>query len=200
VVQTLCLHFAADHLTMDSLEGRLALAYEAPSLARLEQLVSDLPALDSNKLGPTHPPLFAPPSSAPERGFVMAILGGVSRKGNWMVPRHLKVMVVLGGAEIDLRDGRLSPGVTQIDVMAFMGGVEITVPPGVRVESMGGAFLGGFESSAGDSSAYDPGAPVLRVSGIAIMGGVDVRVRKPGKKALERFQQAMLAAGRSVDE
>jgi hypothetical protein len=200
VVQTLCLHFAADHLTMDSLEGRLALAYEAPSLARLEQLVGDLPVLESEKLGVMHPPLLAPPSAVPERGFVMAILGGVSRKGNWMVPRHLKVMAVLGGAEIDLRDGRLAPGVTQVDVFALMGGVEITVPPGVRVESMGGAFLGGFEASAGDASGYDPTAPVLRVAGLAILGGVDVRVKKPSKKALERFQKAMLAAGQPSEE
>ena len=200
VVQALCVHFAADHMNMDSLEGRLALAYQAPTVAQLEQLVSDLPALESERLSVGHPALLAPPASVPDRGVVMAIMGGATRKGNWMVPRHLKVIAIMGGAEIDLRDGRFSPGVTEIDVTAFMGGVEITVPPGVRVESMGGAFMGGFEASAGDTNATEPGAPVLRVSGMAIMGGVEVRVRKPGKKVLDRFERAMLVAGQLPSE
>ncbi len=196
----LCLHFAADHLSMDSLEGRLALAYEAPTLPQLHELVGDLPGLDERKMGAGSPPMLAPPSGVPERGVVLAILGGASRKGSWTVPRHLKVFTVMGGAEIDLRDGRFPPGITTIDVMAIMGGVEITVPPGVRVESMGAAFLGGFANSAGDASANDQAAPVLRVAGIAIMGGVDVRVRKPGRKMLERFERAMLAAGQLPPE
>jgi hypothetical protein len=102
---------------------------------------------------------------------------------------------MLGGAEIDLREAKFAPGVTQIEANAFMGGIEITVPPGVRVESLGAAFMGGFEASAGDSGALDPNAPVLRVSGLAVMGGVEVKVRKPGKKMLARFQAALHAAG-----
>ncbi len=195
VVQALCLHFAADHLTMDSLEGRLALVYAAPTLTRLEELVSDLPALDASRMSAGAPPMLAPPASVPERGVAMAIMGGVSRKGSWLVPRHFKVVAIMGGAEIDLRDARFSPGVTEIDVATFWGGIEITVPPGVRVESVGSAFMGGFETSAGDASATDPSAPILRISGIAIMAGVEVRVRKPSKKILDRFERAMLVAG-----
>jgi hypothetical protein len=200
VVQTLCVHFAADHLSMDSLEGRLALAYEAPSLRRLEELVSDLPQLNEQKLGAGAPARLAPPASVPDRGVVIAIMGGAARKGSWMVPRHLKVVAIMGGAEIDLRDGKFSPGVTEIDVAAFMGGVEITVPPGVRVETVGAAFMGGFEASAGDTDAVDPAAPILRVSGIAIMGGVEVRVRRPARKVLDKFEQAMLMAGHRQEE
>src|SRR6185436_3852653 len=99
---------AADHLTMDSLEGRLALAYEAASLARLEQLISGLPALDPTKLSAGSPAMLAPPSAVPERGFVMAIMGGAARKGSFLVPRHLKVVTLMGGAGIDLRDARFS--------------------------------------------------------------------------------------------
>ena len=65
-----------------------------------------------------------------------------------------------------------------------MGGVEIIVPRGIRVETIGGAFMGGFAADAGDATAIDPAQPVLRVSGLAVMGGVDVKVRKPGRKTL----------------
>ncbi len=194
VVEVLCLHFAADHIAMDSLEARLALAYEAPTLYELERLVSDLPALTQTSYDPGSPTL-APMSAVPERGVVMAMMGGASRKGSWVVPRNLKVLAFMGGAELDLRQARFAPGVTEIECTAFMGGIEITVPPGIRVETMGSAFMGGFESSAGDAGNLDPHAPVLRVSGMAILAGVDIKVRKPGKRMLARFQTAMQAAG-----
>ncbi len=196
VAQALCLHFAEDHIGMESLDQRLAGTYAAPTFAQLQQVIADLPMLSREQLDPGLAPVLAPSNVVPPRGFVMAVMGGVGRKGSWLIPRHLKVFAILGGAEIDLRDAKFGPGVTEIDVTAFMGGVEIVVPLGVRVEIMGGAFMGGFESDAGDSNALDPSQPVLRVSGLAIMGGVEVTVRRPGKKTLKRFEQAVEAASR----
>lgn len=189
------MHFAADHLGMESLEARLTRAYEVGTMAELDALVTDLPRISDEKILSGSFPTLAPLHAVPERGVVMAVLGGVSRKGSWVVPRNLKVIAILGGAEIDLRDGKFAPGVSTIDVTAIMGGVEITVPPGVRVETMGAAFMGGFEASAGDANALDPHAPILRVTGTVIMAGCEVRVRKPGKRMLARFQEAISTAG-----
>src|SRR5258708_38644568 len=97
VVEVLCLHFAADHIAMDSLEARLALAYEAPTLYELERLGSALPALAQTAYGPGSP-TPAPLSAVPERGVVVAMMGGSARKGSWGVPRHPKVLAVTGGA------------------------------------------------------------------------------------------------------
>ncbi|MDB4914909.1 MAG: hypothetical protein JWM95_2553 [Gemmatimonadetes bacterium] len=191
VVQQLSLHFAADHLSLDELEDRLKLAYESASLAQLDALASDLPAIRGEDLAPGYAPMYAPSGTVPERGVVIAVLGGTSRKGSWIVPRHLKVFAVLGGCEIDLREARFAPGVTEMDCTAIMGGIEVTVPPGVRVESIGGAFMGGFEASGGDDLMLDPTQPVLRVSGLALMGGVQVKVRGPSKKMLARYEAAV---------
>lgn len=61
-----------------------------------------------------------------------------------------------------------------------MGGVQIRVPPWVRVEVHGSGFMGGFEERlAPRGERPPPDAPVLRVHGFALMGGVDVRVREP---------------------
>lgn len=195
MAQVLCVHYAADHITMATLEERLALVYRSQSWEDLDRLVSDLPAV-SEKLDVGAAPIMAPSRAIPPRSFVMAFMGGVARKGSWLVPRELKIVAVMGGAEIDLREARFGPGVTDIDVTVFMGGVEIIVPRGVRVELVGGAFMGGFESDAGDATALDPNQPVLRVTGLAVMGGVEVKVKRPGKKTLARFEQAMRALGR----
>lgn len=196
VAQELSLHFAADHLSMDELEDRLSLVYGAPTSAQLHGLVADLPMLDRHALDSGNTPMLAPSALVPNRGVVIALLGGAERKGSWLVPRELKVWAFLGGVEIDLRDAKFAPGVTEIDVTAFMGGVQITVPRGVRVETIGAAVMGGFESTAGDATALDPAQPVLRVTGLAIMGGVDVKVLKPGKRTLKKFEAAMDAVRR----
>ena len=55
------------------------------------------------------------------------------------------------------------------------------VPPGMAVESHGIGILGGFEHTGDELQGHDPSAPVLRVSGVALMGGVDIKVRHPGE-------------------
>jgi len=198
VAQELSLHFAADHLSMDELEERLSLVYGSPTLAQLHGLVADLPALDRHKLDSGNSPMLAPSALVPNRGVVIAFMGGADRSGSWLVPRELKVWAMMGGAKIDLRDAKFAPGVTEIDVTVLMGGVEIVVPRGVRVETLGAAVMGGFESSAGDATALDPSQPVLRVTGLAIMGGVDVKVLKPNKRTLKKFEAAMDAIRRQL--
>ncbi|MDB4891006.1 MAG: hypothetical protein JWL61_2861 [Gemmatimonadetes bacterium] len=196
IAQELSLHFAADHLSMDELEERLSLVYGAPTSAQLHGLVADLPALDRRKLDSGNSPMLAPSALVPNRGVVIAFMGGAERTGSWLVPRELKVWAALGGALIDLRDAKFAPGITEIDVTAFMGGVEIIIPRGVRVETIGAAVMGGFGSNAGDATALDPAQPVLRVTGLAIMGGVEVKVQKPGKRTLKKFEAAMDAVRR----
>jgi len=194
VVQALCVHFAVDHIGMDELDARLSHAYGARDQEELRSLLSDLPALDDNKLDAGAAPLLAPSAVVPRRGVIMAFMGGATRKGSWLIPRELKVLAFMGGAEIDLREAKFAPGVTEVDVTAVMGGVEIIVPYGVRVEVIGAAFMGGFETDAGDADALDPWQPVLRVTGLAVMAGVEVKVRRPGKKMLKRFEAAVDAA------
>ena len=193
VAQALSLHFAADHLRMDELERRLAHVYHAQTRAEAESVLTGLPMLSPDQLDAGMLPMVVPSDRAAPRGLMFAILGGASRKGSWVMPRLLKVFAVMGGAEIDLREARFAAGVSEIDVTTLMGGVEITVPRGIRVEVLGAAVMGGFSSDAGDASALDESQPVLRVTGLAIMAGVDVRVRQPGKKTLARFEEAVNA-------
>ena len=193
VAHALSLHFAADHLRVDELERRLAHVYRARTRADAESVLVGLPMLSRETLDAGMVSMFVPNDRVAPRGLMFAVLGGASRKGSWIMPRHLKVFAMMGGAEIDLREARFATGVSEIDVTAFMGGVEITVPRGVRVEVLGAAVMGGFSAEAGDASALDEQQPVLRVTGLAIMAGVDVKVKRPGKKTLARFEEAVNA-------
>lgn len=197
ILERLGMHFAHDDLTMPELEQRLEMAFRARDETALQDIVADLPLRDESGVSRslvTHDATVVPP-----RGVLGAFMGGSARKGSWVVPRHLKVVAVMGGVELDLRQAVLGAGVTEIEVIAVMGGVDITVPPGVRVETMGVAVMGGFDASAGDASAIDPDQPVVRLSGFALMGGVDARMKRPNVKAVKKFNKALLKARSRAD-
>ena len=188
VIQQLCEHFAVDNLTADALETRLDRAHSAATLAELRALVEDLPvvAQDAEVPGPARSAYMA------ERQIVIGIMGGAEKKGVWTPPTTLYVIAVMGGVDLDLREARFGPGVTEIVVFALMGGVEIVVPPGVHVDMNGLAVMGGFGQTGYAAPPADPRAPVLRIGGFCLMGGVDVQVRYPGERPRDARARAKL--------
>ncbi|HEY7896632.1 MAG TPA: DUF1707 domain-containing protein [Gemmatimonadaceae bacterium] len=185
VVQRLCSHFASNHLTMDELEQRIDQAYKAPSVTELDALVTGLPVLADDpsvatpdSLVPTSAPAL--PANVPDRDVLIGIMSGHTRRGPWAVPRHLKVFTVMGGIVLDLREALIAPGVSEIEITAIMAGVEIFVPPGVRIECTGSAFMGAFEvDQRAQSLAVAGDERIIRVTGFAMMAGVDAKVRPP---------------------
>ncbi len=129
------------------------------------------------------PPRAVVPESYEDVGRVVAVLGGSSRKGSWEPPARLRVLALMGGVELDFREANLLEGETVVEVLAVMGGVSIVVPPDVDVEASGTGFLGGFVGVSNQAKEAD--APLLRIQGLAVLGGVDVKVKKlPLKKRL----------------
>ncbi|MFQ5888982.1 MAG: DUF1707 domain-containing protein [Gemmatimonadota bacterium] len=184
-VQALCTHFAQDRLSVEEFEARLDRSYRAMTVTALKAVLADLPVLREETLPASAPVSAAPPASVSERGLIVAVLGGHERSGAWTPPRHLYVVAVCGGAELDFREARLPPGVTEVTILALMGGTGVIVPPGLEVHTNGVAIMGGFEQL--DQVAGDPGpqAPVLKINGFAMMGGVEVRTRYPGESSRE---------------
>jgi hypothetical protein len=178
VIEALSEHFARDHLSLDELETRMARVYSATTAAEVDALVADLPALAVGAPVQVTPDAYAPTPKIRER--LIAVMSGIVRRGLWRVPRRLRVVAVMGGVDLDFRQAELPPGVTEIRVFVFMGGLQVLVPPGVRLETDGVAIMGGFEDRVHDAGIARPDAPTVRVTGIAIMGGVDARIQAIG--------------------
>jgi hypothetical protein len=127
------------------------------------------------------------PGPAEERH--LAILGGLDRKGVWVVPQHLTVTAFLGGADLDLRQAQFAAREVTITVNAFMGGADIKVNPQTHVIMEGVGILGGYSGPSDDVPAeLTADSPVVRIRGVAVMGGVSV-TRKPvrgSRRALRR--------------
>ena len=172
-------------LTMDELDERLDAVYAAKTYAELVPITHDLP--DHSGAASVPAPSRAPSGDMrqyggePTSNSAIAILGGFSRKGDWVVPKSFNAFMLLGGGEIDLRDARFAQREVSIHVVAILGGCEITVPDDATVTVNGVGILGAFEHSAQGSPTSGDG-PVINISGLALLGGVDV-TRKPPKKS-----------------
>jgi hypothetical protein len=161
-------------LTLEELAERVELAYAARTVADLDALTADLPAAGTGAAAAVLP---ASAPAAPEKaGWVVAVMSGADRRGSWR-PRGLtRAIAVMGGIDIDLREAQIDAPEIRITALTLMGGINIIVPEGVRVE-MGGFALMGGNSGPRDPGPEAPGAPVVRVSAWSLMGGVDVKRR-----------------------
>ena len=194
VMDALCAHFANGTLEMAELDRRLDAAYRARSAHELQALLADLRPLPAEALDAGDAPRIVPSSSVPPRGMLIAVMGASGREGGWILPRHTKVFFAAGGIELDLRTARFGPGVSEIEISGIAGAAEIIVPPGVRVEAVGTAFMGSFAANAGDPGAPMEDQPILRISGFVVWGGVEVSFKAPKTKVLRRFERAQRAA------
>ncbi len=167
-------------LSMDELDERLDAVYAAKTYADLEPITHDLPATGADYL-PTPSPAAGGArryGGEPTSHGAVAILGGFTRKGDWVVPKNFSVFCFMGGGQIDLREARFSEPEVSIHVVAIMGGCEITVPEDATVRVTGIGVMGAFDRVTTGASLT--GGPVITVNGLALMGGVDVK-RKPPK-------------------
>jgi len=199
-IDALCEHFANDVLSVEEFEHRVDLAHKADSSEDLQKLLADLPPGDlpvpREDVAPTaieRAQASVPASRVKERGFMVAALGGMERKGRWIPARQNYAISVMGGVMLDFREALLPPGVMEVWVFTVMGGAEIVVPPGLTVESDGVAILGGFEQREDAILSPDPDAPALRIRGLAIMGGVEVSIRYPGETNREAKRRRRFA-------
>ena len=167
---------AQGRITVDELDERLTSLYSAKTFADLVPVTRDLPAVPD------------PAAAAPARSRIggtarfkmsLAILGGASRDGAWVVPPEYKAIAALGGIKLDMRDATFAEAETVIKAYAVMGGMEITVPEDAEVDVGAVGIMGGVDH--GGEGPGVPGAPRIRIVGVAVMGGIEVK-RAPARR------------------
>lgn len=173
--------YVEGRLDQEEFDERSRAALTARTRAQLERLFTDLPSSLATTGSSPLPVRPVPPGQHQGPGLSLAIMSGVERKGRWRIPARSTAVAFMGGVDLDLRGVVLSAQVTTITAVAFMGGVEIIVPPGVRVDSHGFGFMGGWDNRAEHAEPADlpPDAPVVRVRGFAFMGGVEIKTKQP---------------------
>jgi hypothetical protein len=162
--------YAQGEISLEELEKRIELAVNTTEYADLENLVSDLK--------PPEPEMETKANyhEEPEE-TILGVLSGIKRKGRWKPARRSKIMVFLGGVELDFSEADLREGITEFEYFCALGGIELQVPEGINVEISGLPLLAGIENKL--SGEVYPGSPTIKLNGTMFMGGIEV---KPSKK------------------
>jgi hypothetical protein len=178
VIDRLKAAFANDQLEEKDFEKRVEIATSTRDRKELQMLIDDLPADIEVSIKKTADSISIPinEGEVKESSTYIAVFSGVEKKGAWRPAWNNKVIAVMGGVDLDFTRAEMPPGITELNIFAMMGGVEIVVPPGINVDMHGFAFLGGFDDRC--STLKYPGAPTLKVRGFAFLGGIEVRPPK----------------------
>ncbi|MEK9509091.1 DUF1707 domain-containing protein [Gemmatimonadota bacterium Y43] len=171
--------FADDVLPVAEFERRVSAVWRVATAGELLSLTRDLPTVqEATSVADSRDgsASVAPRSStAPRR--LNSIMSSVERRIHGPMPERLRVQATMGSVELDLRDAEFPPGVTEIRVKALMGSVEIDLPPHVVVDDRGRAFMGSFTvSGSGRLRASDADAPIVRISGHAMLASIEVEI------------------------
>ena len=184
-------------LGMDELDERLDAVYAAKTYADLEPIIKDLPHGDVVPASVSAP--VAAPATDPARfggdptsSAAIAIMGGFTRKGEWVVPANFTAVAILAGGEIDMREAKFAERTVTIHATTIMGGIAIIVPDDAEVHVTGIGIMGAFEH--GPTGPGRPGAPKIIINGVAFWGAVDVK-RQPRKG---KDKQAKLESGQDA--
>jgi hypothetical protein len=178
---------AEGRLTAEEHADRLDAIYSAKTHAELVPLLDDLPATGT-ATAPVPRPAAGQPATTGRARRIVAIFGGATRKGGWHAEPVIDVLAVFGGVELDFREAVLPGNEVVLKATAVLGGVEVTVPPEMRVVDGGGiAILGGREITGVSADEVSPDAPVLRIEGNCVLGGIEVKRKRrklPGRKGI----------------
>lgn len=187
---------AEGRLTAEEHSERLDAIYSAKTHAELVPLLEDLPGQRA---------AMAPATSARSElttskrgGRIIAIFGGASRKGAWHPDPVINVVTIFGGAELDFREAILPGKEVTLHATAVMGGIEVLVPPDMRVVDNGIAILGGREIAGNSDEAASIDAPVLRIEGACVLGGIEVK-RKSRKLAKPSKADKAISRGKGIN-
>ena len=187
---------AEGRLTAEEHSDRLDAIYAAKTQGELVPLLDDLPG---QRTAMTPPAASADLTRSRRHGRIVAIFAGATRKGPWHAEPVIEILTVFGGVEIDFRDAILPGKEVILKATTVMGGVEVIVPPEMRVVDNGIAILGGREVTGNPPAAAGPDAPVLRVEGTCVLGGMEIKrkerkgSKKGSKKGIDTFGPSGLA-------
>ncbi|GAA4903336.1 DUF1707 SHOCT-like domain-containing protein [Streptomonospora salina] len=183
---------AEGRLTQAEHEERVDALYRAKTVGELAGITHDLPELggvgddrDGAAMSAATEEARRLAADSTGRENIVAVFSGAERKGRWLVEPRTNVSVLFGGVELDLREAVLSQREVTIQCAVICGGLEIIVPHGVRVVNNIAGILGGTGLN-GTDAVTDPNHPVIRLTGTCMLGGIEVKAKRPKRKRKNR--------------
>ncbi|MET1074230.1 MAG: DUF1707 domain-containing protein [Umezawaea sp.] len=189
VAQVLHKAHGEGRIDLHELDERLGATYSSKTYGDLVPITADLGVPSTLPAVQSQAAAVDRIGGVPGSSVSFAFWSGCDRKGHWVVPATHSAIAIMGGVTLDLTQARFAEAVTTINVFAFWGGVDIIVPEDVTVEVGGIGFMGAFDNRT-DATPTIPGGPVVRINGLALMAGVDVK--RPKRKKIKNKDRDQL--------
>jgi predicted membrane protein len=120
-------------------------------------------------------PALPPGSSSDAQAelHLFTMMGGVVQKNVSQQFRGGDLSAVMGGIQIDLRGATPAGPEIPLDVFAWWGGIDLTVPPDWRVVTQVTPIMAGYDDRTKPISGQPRTTLIIR--GLVIMGGVEIK-------------------------
>ncbi|KIH99303.1 hypothetical protein LP52_07965 [Streptomonospora alba] len=170
--------YAEGRLDLEEFERRNSAAHEAVFNDELADLLADLPAPGEGAVTAHSVPPDGRPAEAVELTTEMATL---RRRGDWAVPRKLRVSSRYGAVRLDMSEATIPHPVVEIELAVHAAGTVLTLPEGAtaNVDNLRTKYSNVYSKVA---AAPRPGAVHFVVRGETYSGAVRIRYGRGRKR------------------
>lgn len=167
--------YAEGRLGLDEFDRRNSGAHEAVFDDELRELVADLPAVGQGAAVAVPPGAGGLPEAAEDEVVELSTASAtLRRRGDWVVPRRLRVSAQAGSVRLDMSAATIAYPVVEIELSVYAGTTVLVLPQGAT------ANLDGLHTAHGAIRSKVPAAPRpggvhLVVRGETYAGSVRVR-------------------------
>ena len=183
-------------IDLEELDERLEATFRAKTYGDLVPITADLPVRTTGALPGTPPHPVAQPypggPALPATTYPSSIsfMGDCTRRGVWRVPVQHTAFAMMGSVTLDLREALFEAREVTVTAVAIMAGVDVIVNPQTQVIVDGVGIMGDFSQARDRVPAeITAGSPVVRVKGLALMAGVNVRRKAMPGESRKRIRR-----------
>jgi hypothetical protein len=170
--------FARNILEMEEFERRVSQAHQAQSVQDLARLIDDIPGEVAEAPEQTPGTVYARSLVLREEEQpVYGIMMSRRLRGQWLKCRTVNSRTLMSSLEFDFRDLELPSEIVEINVLAVMSSVVVTVPESLPVQLEVVPILGEVKEGRRVKTTLPSKGPGVRITGFVVMGDVKVRSR-----------------------
>jgi hypothetical protein len=178
-VENLSVQFSHNNLPMAEYERLVEYINKTESereMAIIERIVDESALYAGDEPAPLRD--AALPGDWNRTKFHFSLLSSRKVAGESLSRRHCSFVNILGSTVIDIAEGDLPRGRTEVDILNLLGETKIIVPPGLAVIVKTIPIAGAVFMGRGLETRPDAGGRELVVTGAVLLGNISVKLRK----------------------